>query len=503
VVALAPTEGETRYAVAHREREAEERLRAVAARAPGPLLEGADALDGPLLVSDPLDWTMARRDVLGTLMREAGAASALLVPLAARGRALGTLVLVRYAGSPSYDAQSVPLAEELARRAALALDNASLYGELREADRRKDEFLAMLAHELRNPLSPLATSVQVLRSGAAPPVAERALSVMERQLGHVVRLVDDLLDVARVTRGRIELHREPLDLAAAVAATAENLRPRFVERGQELAVEVPLEPLIMQADATRIEQVVANLLANANKYTPRGGHVRIRVRRQGEQAVLEVRDDGIGMTRDLLGRVFDLFMQSAQALDRSQGGLGIGLTLVRQLVELHGGTVKARSDGPGQGSEFEVRLPLDATASAPPRGKVPATEAAGESGPRQVLVVDDNVEAADSLGELLRLWGHRVAVAHDGPSGLALAESEHPDVVLLDIGLPGIDGYEVGRRLRAAKATRGVLLIAVTGYGEQVHDGRLEEVGFDHLLVKPVRPLELRELLRGPVGAHG
>jgi signal transduction histidine kinase/CheY-like chemotaxis protein len=442
--------------------------------------------------------------VLGALLREAGAASALLVPLRARGKTLGTLVLVRYAGSGGYDATLVPLAEELARRAALALDNANLYGELLDADRRKDEFLAMLAHELRNPLSPLATSVQLLRSGAPASVAERALSVMERQLGHVVRLVDDLLDVARVTRGRIELHRETLDLGAAVVATVENLRPRFDERGQELVVSVPPEPLPLRADATRLEQVVANLLSNANKYPPRGGHVSVTVARDGETGVVRVRDDGMGMPRDLLGRVFDLFMQSEQALDRSQGGLGIGLTLVRQLVELHGGSVQARSDGPGKGSEFEVRLPLDASATP---GQTAARQrpepAAAGGGSRHVLVVDDNVEGAESLGELLRVWGHRVRVAHDGPTGLAMAAHECPEVVLLDIGLPGIDGYEVGRRLRAAEATRGVTLVAVTGYGEHVHDGRLEEIGFDHLLVKPVRPAELQELLRGVVGARG
>ena len=503
VVAVSGGDGETRYAVAHKEPEAERRLRGVAARTPGTLLEGGDALEEPQVVTDPLDWTAARTDVLGTLLREVGAASALLVPLRARGKTLGTLVLVRYAGSGGYDAQLVPLAEELARRAALALDNASLYDALREADRRKDEFLAMLAHELRNPLSPLATSVQLLRSGASASVMERALSVMERQLGHIVRLVDDLLDVARVTRGRIELHRERLELGTCVSATAENLRPRFVERGQDLTVEVPSEPLPLQADPTRLEQVVANLLSNANKYTPRGGHVSVTVVREDAEGVVRVRDDGMGMPRDLLGRVFDLFMQSEQALDRSQGGLGIGLTLVRQLVELHGGTVQARSDGPGMGSEFEVRLPLetqgvDLPIVAAPRKQAPAASA----GPRHVLVVDDNVEGADSLGELLRVWGHSVLVAHDGPSGLALAQRERPDVVLLDIGLPGLDGYEVGRRLRAGEATRDVTLVAVTGYGEQVHDGRLEEVGFDHLLVKPVRPAELQELLRGLVRAR-
>jgi signal transduction histidine kinase/CheY-like chemotaxis protein len=431
-----------------------------------------------------------------------GAGSALLVPLRARGKALGTLALVRAAGETAYDEQAVPLAEELARRAALALDNAGLYAELREADRRKDEFLAMLAHELRNPLSPLATSLGLLRSApASPEVAERALTVMERQLGHIVRLVDDLLDVARITRGRIDLHLETVDLARAVAQTAENLRPRFQSREQDLSVSVPSEPVPVRADATRLDQIVANLLANANKYTPPRGRVRVAVERRGEHAYVRVTDDGIGIPPALLSRVFDLFMQSEQALDRSQGGLGIGLTLVRQLVERHGGAVTARSDGPGRGSEFEIRLPVvadavEATATTPP--------AAGDVAPAalRVLVVDDNVEGAESLAELLRLWGHEVEVAHDGPSGLAIAERARPEVVLLDIGLPGIDGYEVGRRLRASAATRDAKLVAVTGYGEQVHGGRLEEIGFDKLLVKPVRLPELEQLLRGGVTAR-
>ncbi len=487
-----------RLAVAHRTVEEERRLREIAAAGGGeaPLLVDAATLDQPLLLDDPRDWTANRGDRLGELLREVGGTSVLVLPLRARGKTLGALVLVR-TGAERFDLQAMGLADELARRAALALDNAALYAELREADRRKDEFLAMLAHELRNPLSPVATSLQLLRlAGDDREVAERALSVMERQVGHIVRLVDDLLDVARITRGRIELRLAPLDFVSAVTHAVDNLRPRFVERGQELRLEVPREVLPVRADATRLDQVIANLLANANKYTPSGGHVTVRVERRGQCALLRVRDDGIGLPPELLGRVFDLFMQSEQALDRSQGGLGIGLTLVRQLVEMHGGRVTARSEGEGKGSEFEVLLPLSAGA---PAGVAPAERpASAESGAsRRVLVVDDNVEGAESLAELLRLWGHRVEVAHDGPSGLAAAAEQRPEVVLLDIGLPGLDGYEVGRRLRADEATRGVTLVAVTGYGEQVHGGRLEEVGFDKLLVKPVQLPDLQQLLGG------
>ncbi|HET9767697.1 MAG TPA: sensor histidine kinase, partial [Thermoanaerobaculia bacterium] len=331
-----------RLAVAHRTGEQEARLRELAEASP--LFADGDGLDEPVLLADPLDWTASRGDGIATLFREVGGSSALLLPLRARGKTLGTLVLVRDGGD-RFDTQAIGLAEELARRAALALDNAALYAALREADRRKDEFLAMLAHELRNPLSPVATSLQLLRTTDDPDISRRALAVMERQVGHIVRLVDDLLDVARITRGRIELRLQPLDLAAVVSLAVENLRPRFVERGQALHLELPEGQLPVRADATRLDQVVANLLANANKYTPAGGHVTVTVERRGEQAVLRVRDDGIGLPPELLGRVFDLFMQSEQALDRSQGGLGIGLTLVRTLVELHGGTVAATSDG--------------------------------------------------------------------------------------------------------------------------------------------------------------
>ncbi|HEV8632406.1 MAG TPA: ATP-binding protein [Thermoanaerobaculia bacterium] len=491
-----------RLAAAHRDAAAEPQLRALASSSL-PLLTAPEAIDQPVLLGDPLDWTEMHGDGLAALLRGAGGSAALLLPLRARGKNLGTLVLVRAAmlvdGGDAFDRQTLGLAEELARRAALALDNAALYAELREADRRKDEFLAMLAHELRNPLSPVATSLQLLRSaGDDPAVAQRALAVMERQVGHIVRLVDDLLDVARITRGRIELQLDVLDLRAVVAQTVDNLRARFADREQELRLELATEAVPVRADPTRLDQVVANLLANANKYTRRGGHVLVRVERQDETAVIRVRDDGIGMPAELLSRVFELFMQSAQALDRSQGGLGIGLTLVRRLVELHGGVVVARSDGEDRGSEFEVRLPLHTgavVAAASERSRFSPSSMPS----RRVLVVDDNVEGAESLAELLRIWGHRVRVAHDGPSGLAAAAEQHPEVVLLDIGLPGLDGYEVGRRLRADAATCGAILVAVTGYGEQVHGGRLEEVGFDRLLVKPVDPPQLQQLLREPV----
>ncbi|HVS02557.1 MAG TPA: ATP-binding protein [Thermoanaerobaculia bacterium] len=508
VVELLETEdGEDRVlvATAHREPAGASSLRALAAEMvpvgdlPGPAARVMES-DAPELVADLLEWTdHGQPGGLGRLLRVLEARSGLFVPLRARGRTLGVMTLVRTADSPAYGDEDLPLAQELARRAALALDNARLYSELQLADRRKDEFLAMLAHELRNPLAPVSTSLLLLRLRQDDPqVVERSLGVMERQVGHIVRLVDDLLDVARITRGKIELKKERVALGDVVGQAVEGLRERFEQRRQRLEVRTTDAPLPVYGDPTRLEQILTNLLSNANKYTEAGGEVTLTLETEDGQAVVRVADSGVGMTPELAGRVFDLFMQADQALDRSQGGLGIGLTLVRQLVAMHGGEVEASSPGPGQGSTFTVRLPL---ASEPPPLRPPA---AGESGEealvpsRRILVVDDNVEGGETLAALLRQWGHQVTVAYDGRQGLSAAEILVPEVVLLDIGLPGIDGYEVARRLRRLPAARNAKVVAVTGYGRQVHGDRLDEAGFDHLLVKPVRPGELRQVLAEP-----
>ena len=370
---------------------------------------------------------------------------------------------------------------ELARQHA---ELERLYREARESDRRKDEFLAMLAHELRNPLAPIRNAVRVLRLSDDRPTQERMGEVIERQVGHMARLLDDLLDVSRISRGRIALRREPVDLGAAVGRAVEAVRPSLEGRGLTLEVEPAPAPATLDADPTRLEQVLVNLLTNAVKYTDPGGSIRVGLETGPAEAVLRVRDTGVGIAPEMLPRVFDLFAQADRSLDRSQGGLGIGLTLVRLLVELHGGTVTVSSPGVGQGSEFVVHLPAATTTNpaAPAPGAGPADGSA-----RRVLVVDDNVPAAESLAMLVRLSGHEARVVHDGTAALALAPEFRPDVVLLDIGLPGMDGYEVARRLRSVPGTPpSLLLIAVTGYGREDDRLRSRDAGIDHHLVKPV-----------------
>jgi PAS domain S-box-containing protein len=446
-----------------------------------------------LLVSSVKD-----ADLLG-ILRELGLRSYMAVPLAVRGKALGVVTFIAAESGHRYGADDLAVAEDLAHRAAVAIENARLYQELREADRRKDEFLAMLAHELRNPLAPLRNALHVLQMpGASPEVAARARGMMERQVEHLVRLVDDLLDVSRIMRGRVELRQEAVELSAAVARAVETSQPVIDTEGHRLAVSVAPEPLWVHGDLVRLAQVVSNLLNNAAKYTERGGRIWLTAGREGAEAVVRVRDTGIGIARDVLPRVFDLFVQSDQSLDRSRGGMGIGLTLVRSITERHGGTVAAHSGGPGQGSEFVVRLPLlregDGRGAAGATGE-PGAAAAHQ--PLRLLVVDDNADAADSLAMLLRLHGHRVAVAHDGPTGLARAAAEPPDAALLDLGMPGMDGLELARQFRADPALRGVVLVALTGWGQDADRRRSREAGFDDHLVKPVEPDALRKLLAG------
>jgi PAS domain S-box-containing protein len=367
---------------------------------------------------------------------------------------------------------------------------------LKEADRRKDEFLAMLAHELRNPLAPITNSVQVLNLlGPRDPRLQYARDTIGRQARHLARLVDDLLDVSRLSTGKVKLRKEPVELAAVLARAVETSRPLLDARRHELTVAVPDEPVWVEADATRLAQVVSNLLNNAAKYTEDGGRVALAVGREGGEAVIRVRDTGVGIPAEMLGEVFDLFVQVDRGLDRAHGGLGIGLTLVKSLAEMHGGRVTAHSDGPGRGSEFVVRLPALA---GPPRaaeeGKALAPERA--AGPaRRVLVVDDNVDAAESLALLLRATGHEVRTAYDGPAALREAEALRPEVVLLDVGLPRIDGYEVARRLRQQGGLKSALVVALTGYGQDEDRRRALEAGFDVHLVKPADPQTVLQLV--------
>jgi PAS domain S-box-containing protein len=371
--------------------------------------------------------------------------------------------------------------------------------DLAEADRRKDEFLAMLAHELRNPLAAITNALH-LQAVTQPEGGEsKSMRVMMRQSQHLARMVDDLLDVSRFNRGHIELRRAPVDLRQVVQHSVEARRRALEEKELHLEVALPAsESLWLEGDATRLEQVVSNLLDNARKYTEPGGHVFVGVtverRGQARQAVLRVRDSGIGMSPELRARVFELFVQAQQQLARSSGGLGIGLTLVRRLVELHGGEVSAHSEGEGKGSELMVRLPLEAAqpvAAPMPQAPPPSTET--PSG-RRVLLVEDNEDTREVLRELLEMWGHRVEVAEDGFKGVQLFPSLRPHVALVDLGLPGMDGFQVARRIRESEGGRDVFLVALTGYSGD-HRTQAVEAGFNLHMVKPVKPDELERLL--------
>jgi len=364
---------------------------------------------------------------------------------------------------------------------------------LRAADRRKDEFLATLGHELRNPLAPILNSLEILKlSGAASEGgAAHACSVMERQVSHLNRLVDDLLEVSRITRGIIEVKKEPQDLGAIVKGAVDTSRPILDGMRHQLQFTPPTEPMVVSGDAVRLTQVFSNLINNAAKYTNHGGHITVAIGRDGEQAVVAVRDDGIGIAPNLLSSVFDMFMQVDRSTRRAQGGLGIGLTLVKSLVGMHGGGVEAHSDGPGLGSEFVVRLPLIKEAAATQE----ASRRAQSLPSRRILIVDDSRDGGESLSVLLRVLGADVSLVHSGQAALQAVESFRPDAVLLDIGMPGMDGYEVARRIRASSLNRGILLIALTGWGQEEDRQRSAAAGFNHHLVKPADIDQLRQLL--------
>jgi signal transduction histidine kinase/DNA-binding response OmpR family regulator len=422
--------------------------------------------------------------------------SLMVLPLAARGRILGAIALAMGPSARRYHSADVQLAEDLAGRATIAYDNSLLLRKVLEADQRKTEFLSMLAHELRNPLAPIRNGIQVLRMlEPKEPILAQVSEMIDRQTKHMTRLVDDLLDISRITSGKIRLQRVPMEAARVVESALETARPLLDARRHAFTLSMPPQPVWVNGDPDRLAQVLANLLNNAAKYTREGGRVDLCMEQEDQEVVFRVRDNGIGIEPEMLSRVFDLFTQVDCSLDRSQGGLGIGLTLVRSLVEMHQGRVEALSRGPGQGSEFVVRLPaLKETIAAPPEGRIGHAECL-EKGPCRVLVVDDNVDAAESLAILLRLSGHEVRMARDGPEALAAAAGFSPHMVLLDIGLPGMDGYEVARRLRSGPATGEAVLVALTGYGEEEHRRKSREAGFDRHVIKPVDPQTLKGLL--------
>lgn len=394
---------------------------------------------------------------------------------------------VRLAGSKMF---TVVLRDVTARKKAEQ--------ELLEADRRKDEFLATLAHELRNPLAPLRNSLYILRRlpGADSGPATQVYDMMERQVAHLVHLVDDLLEVSRITRGKIELRKERTDLAASIHNAVEMSRPLIEAAGHHFTLALPAEPLILDADPARLAQIFSNLLNNAAKYTANHGEISLTAWQEGAEAVVAVRDNGVGIPPDMLPRVFDMFTQVDRTQRHSQGGLGIGLTLVQSLVQMHGGHIEAHSAGAEQGSEFLLRLPL---AALPGRPETPATSMATASNPTvkmRILVVDDNHDVADSLGILLQLSGHEVQVVYDGPLALATISSYRPDVVLLDIGMPGMNGYEVARQVRKRPGLKDLPLIAMTGWGQEEDRRHSKEAGFNHHIVKPVDPATLALVLK-------
>ena len=444
------------------------------------------------------DLTAAARDAEHLrILRDLRPTSYMCVPLRARGRTLGAVSFATAESGRRYAEGDLAFAEELGRRAAIAVENARLTAELRQADRLKDEFLAMLSHELRNPLAPVRNALHIMRSPAANEEAvTRVRETAERQVRHMARLLDDLLDVSRISRGRIELRQEVVDLAALLARAVEAVQPLIDERRHRVIVTPPPEPLRVQGDPMRLEQIVTNLLHNAVKFTDPGGKAWVTAVREGREAVLRVRDSGVGIAPEMLPRVFDLFVQADRQLDRSQGGLGVGLTLVRKLVELHGGTVEGRSAGLGRGSEFVVRLPA---VEGEPAGREAGPEGRAADAPalptRRILVVDDNRDAADTFALFLRMEGQEVRVAYDGPTALRAAQAFRPQTVLLDLGMPGMDGFEVARRLRAQGGSERPLLVALTGWGQDEDRRRSSEAGFDHHLVKPIEPGELRQLL--------
>ena len=420
------------------------------------------------------------------------------VPLVARdGKSVGMIQLADKREGV-FSVEDEALVVQLSHLATIAIENARLYEELRGNDQRKDEFLAMLAHELRNPLAAVSNAVQLLTRTGFAEHGEWSLGIIHRQMRHLTRLIDDLLDASRISRGKIDLRRALIDAATILESAAGTVQALVDERKHSLKLQVDRDNLWVHADPTRLEQVVVNLLNNAAKYSENHGRIHLEGRIEGDQVVIQVKDTGVGIPPDKLPLMFEMFAQGDRSLARSEGGLGIGLTVVKKLVELHGGTIQARSEGIGQGSEFTVRL---ATASRPsvnePASPNAPTPPAAEARPARILVVDDNVDTARGMARLLKLLGHDVATAHTGPEAIEAARRHLPEVVLLDIGLPGMSGYEVAARLRQEASCQRALLIAVSGYGQADDHRRSREAGFDHHLLKPLDHDALLAILAG------
>ena len=464
---------------------------------PGNVLPPGVGLVGRAVLERRALWTSDLVNEPGVVLTDefrrsvaaAGHHAVVAVPLQVKGEIIGAMSTA-HSEVRTFSLAEIDLLQAFADQGALAMRNVQLFAreqaartEAEAANRAKDQFLALLAHELRNPLAPILTSAVVIRRIGAAPAIERAANIVERQARHLGRLLDDLLDVSRITRGMIDLRCETVALAAAVTDALEAARPLIDEAGHAVSLSLPSNPVYVEADPTRLEQIVVNILNNAAKYTPPKGRITVNVFQEDGKGVLRIRDTGVGISPEMLPRIFDLFTQGDQSLAHTSGGLGVGLTLVHRLIELHGGRVSVHSDGAGRGSEFTIRLPLSGHAGSAARGTVAAPDRCPAC---TVLIIEDNADARESLRSFLEHEGHRVDATADGPSGLARAERSRPDVVLVDIGLPVMDGYEVARRIRARDAK--VILVAISGYGQADDRQRALEAGFDAHLTKPVAP---------------
>jgi signal transduction histidine kinase/DNA-binding response OmpR family regulator len=420
----------------------------------------------------------------------------MIVPLLVRGRRLGVLSLGLDAAERRFDADAVAMVADLATRGATVLDNALLFRKIQDEDQRKNEFLAMLAHELRNPLAPISNAVHILRVSETDPVKVAwARDLIGRQLKQLVRLVDDLLDVSRITRGKIELKLETVDVAQVVAAAIETSRPNIDAQRHTLSLQLPVEGLALRGDFARVAQILSNLVNNAAKYTPKGGRISLSAARDGDEVVFRIRDSGIGIPPEFIASIFDPFTQADRTLARSHGGLGIGLTLVHRLVEMQQGRVSVRSEGRNRGSEFTVRLPVATDADTSTEANIASAISGASPAGLLVLVVDDNRDVADSTASIMRMNGCDVHVAYDGRAAIESVRRLRPDAVLLDIGLPAIDGYLVAEHIRAQPENGGTMIVAVSGYGQEQDRLRSKSVGFDYHVVKPIDPAVLAGLV--------
>jgi signal transduction histidine kinase/DNA-binding response OmpR family regulator len=444
-----------------------------------------DVASSPLLAGTPA------REVL----LEAGVAAVQSTPLLSRSGNVVGMFSTHYHNPFTPDESDLRLLDLLARQAADFIERVKDEQALKEADRRKDEFLATLAHELRNPLAPIRNALHIMRLARNDvTVVEEARTMMERQLGQLVRLIDDLLDVSRITRGKLELRKERIELASVINNAIETARPLIEEAGHQLTISLPAQSIFLDADPVRLAQVFSNLLNNAAKYMERGGHIWLTAERRAREVIITVRDTGIGIPSQSLPVIFDMFSQVDQSLEKSRGGLGIGLTLVKRLIELHGGRVEAHSEGPGCGSEFRTYLPVEALAPEPEPPSDHDAQTANQARFR-ILIADDNKDAAQSTGMMLRMLGHEVRSVHNGLQALEEASAFRPDVILLDIGMPQMNGYETARRIRQKRWGKDMVLIALTGWGQEEDKERATAAGLDYHFTKPVNPTDLEKFL--------